>query len=155
MSARSLVFGLLAAMALSHAALAQTYGSGGPPASSPVAAASRAVALGDLPATIAGSGSWTSSGCIGVPLDRAFTLFVALSGAGTIQVQRFNDAACAHPLNTLSFTLTSTGCGAGQTNCGYITSNSGMPFIALKVTITDTSGSTNTVQAASLVLGSE
>ncbi len=123
----------------------------------PVTAYSAAVTLSP-PASLAGSGAWTSP-CVAASYARAFTAFAALAAAGTTSAQRYADATCAQPVGAAvpasPLVLTSGGGCPGTSFCGSNSSNDGLPYAALKVTITDTSTSTNSVVAVTLLLGAE
>jgi hypothetical protein len=125
----------------------------------PVTAYTAPTALVGVPTALAGNGSWTSPTCIASTYARAFTTFVALAAAGTTSVQRYADAACAQPAGAVipvtPLALTTGGGCPGSSFCGSNSSNDGLPYAALKITITDTSGSTNAVVAMTLLLGAE
>lgn len=110
------------------------------------------------PATIAGSGSWTSV-CLNMGYHRAFSIFAALSGAGTLQAQRYGDAQCTLPVGpavpSAALALT-TGAGCpSASHCGSVGSNDGQPFVGLTVTLADTSASTNTIVSTAFLPGAE
>jgi hypothetical protein len=110
------------------------------------------------PASIGASLSWVSR-CLPAASTRAFTAFAAMQGAATLSVQRYADASCTQPAGgavpSAPLVLT-TGSGCPSSSyCGSDASNDGLPFLTLKMTITDTSAAANNVIAASLVLGAE
>lgn len=111
-----------------------------------------------VPATIAGSGTY-STGCVPTTFARAFTAFAALSGAGTLSVQRYADAACTQPvavaIPTSPLALTQGGGCPASSYCGDDGANDGHPFAALIATLTDTSASTNTVVGFTMLAGAE
>lgn len=115
-------------------------------------------AMGTVPASIAGSGSWTSD-CVVADFYRAFSAFGALAAAGTMQVQRYADRTCTLPAgaavpSTALALATGTLCPA-TSRCGTVASNDGAPFMALKVMLIDTSTATNAIVGTTLLLGSE
>lgn len=110
------------------------------------------------PSTIAGSGSWTSA-CLNMGYYRAFSVFGALSAAGTLQTQRYGDAKCTLPVgpavpSTALALTTGAGCPSAS-RCGSVGSNDGQPFVGLTVTLTDTSASTNTVVSSAFLPAAE
>lgn len=146
---------LTAIIAWSQPSLAQQQSQ--PPALPQTTAVTISIPLAGVPATIAGSGSWTSQ-CIQMSYYRTYTLFVALSAAGTIQTQQYADAACTLPVATLpasAQTLINGSPCPGTTYCGAYSSNARNPFLALKVTIADTSASTNTIVSTAFLPGAE
>lgn len=149
--------------ALLAAAIAAALGSGAraqqnlPQNWSPLTAPSAIVAV-THPTTVAGSATWTSA-CVGMAYSRALDVFAGLSGAATLQVQRYADAACTMPsgaaVPSSPLALTSGGSCPSASHCGDAGINDGMPYAALKVTIVDTSTATNTFVALVLVQGAE
>lgn len=111
-----------------------------------------------VPASLAGSAHWTS-GCIASAAARAFDVYAELAGTSTLQIQRYADAACAYPVAaavpSTALALTSGGSCPGATYCGDVGSNDGTPFLAIKITVTDTSGSTNAITTVALAQGAE
>lgn len=130
----------------------------GPPISNNVASPSGNTVVPSVPASLAGNASFTST-CVQAGQYRAFDAFAATAGAATLQVQRYADAACSHvagaAVPATALALTSGGGCPGGTLCGDVGSNDGLPFVALKITLTDTSGSTNAVTAVTLTQGAE
>ena len=130
----------------------------------PVTAYSNPIALAPPPASIAGSGTLPSV-CIASTYARAFDVFAAVAGAATLQVQRYADAAvngvggCTQPVGAAqpatAQALTQGGGCPGSTYCGDVGNNDGLPWAALKVTLTDTSGSTNAITSVILTQGAE
>lgn len=112
----------------------------------------------DVPASIAGNGSWVS-GCLAGGDFRAFDVFVAVGGAATVQIQRYVDPQCNYAAGdavpTTPLALSSGGVCTGGTFCGDVGNNDGMPFSSLKITITDTSGSTNAVSVVYMAQGGQ
>ena len=110
------------------------------------------------PTSLAGNASYVSA-CVPASAYRAFDAHAETAAAATLQVQRYHDLACAHPLvpalPATPLALTTGAPCPGSTRCGDVGSNDGVPFIALVVTLTDTSGSTNTVSAMTLTQGAE
>ncbi len=161
-------FGLLLALATVFApsAFAQSPKTWGPvtaysvvtpfPGSSPV------------PASLAGSASWVSA-CVPSLYSRAFDVVAAVAGTATLQIQRYADVTtvsgsttvpgCTLPVGaavpSTALALTSGGGCPGSTYCGDVGINDGMPFAAIVVTLTDTSGSTNAVTSVTLLQGAE
>lgn len=114
----------------------------------PNARADRRFVVSNVPASIAGSGSWTS-GCLAGGDFRAFDAFAALAGAATLQIQRYADPQCTYVLGTgvpaTPLALASGGLCPATTFCGDIGLNDGVPFSGIKITITDTSTNTNAI----------
>ncbi len=129
-----------------------------PPSQPSVTAITLDLPVAGVTPTITASTSFTSQ-CIFSNYYRSFTTFAALSGAGTLQVQRYADMGCTYPIGaavpSTALALTSGGTCPAGTSCGTVASNDGMSFEALKVTVADTSGSTNTVTKILLLLGAE
>lgn len=146
---------LVAACALALWAPAQA----APPISQNVAAPSGNTPIANVPASLTGSGHFTSA-CIAAAQYRAFDIFAAIAAAGTLQVQRYADAGtCLTPvgvaLPSTALALTNGGICPGSTYCGDVGANDGLPFLAFKITLTDTSGSTNAITAVTLTQGAE
>ena len=146
--ALAFAFGTVAASALAA----------GPNINSYVAAPSGAVPLAGVPASLSGSGSWTSA-CVAASPYRAFDVFAAIAAAGTLQVRRYADAACTYPagpaIPASPLALASGGSCPSATTCGDVASNDGLPFLALKITLTDTSAATNVITTVVLIQGAE
>ena len=143
----------------SVAALSRCARAAGPVVNSFVAVGSGNVPVASVPASIAGSGSWTS-GCIAADKYRAFDVFAAIAAAGTLQVQRYANALCASPAgpalpSTALALVTGTLCPPTATRCGDVGSNDGLPFLALTIKLTDTSASTNAITTLTLTQGPE
>lgn len=129
-----------------------------PPISGNVAAPSGNTPL-TVPASIAGSGSWISP-CVAAAQYRAFDVFAAVAAAATLQVQRYADAStCIQPVGPAipgtALALTNSGNCPASTYCGDVGANDGLPFMALKITVTDTSASTNAITSVTLIQGAE
>lgn len=99
-----------------------------------------------VPATIAGNGNWQSG--IITPYGADGILVAAnLTGNATVAIQRYADLAGTLPVD------------AGQSQAltggtaGSIGVNDGVPYLSYQVTITDTSGSTNTVTSVAITQG--
>jgi len=124
----------------------------------PFGAPSVAAAALGAPASLVGNAHFTSA-CVPSSMFRAFDAFAALAGAATLQVQRYADAACLYPAGVaIPSTALALAQGArcpGSTYCGDAGANDGLPFLGLKVTVTDTSGSTNAITAVVLTQGAE
>ncbi len=130
-----------------------------PPIGQNVAAPAGNTPIPSAPTSLTGSGHFTSA-CIAAAQYRAFDVFAATAGAATLQVQRYADAgACVAPVGAAvpvsALALTSGGGCPGVTLCGDVASNDGLPFVAVKITLTDTSGSTNAITALTLTQGAE
>jgi hypothetical protein len=114
--------------------------------------------LGTVPVSLTALGSFASS-CVIATSARALTAFAAMQKASTLQVQRYYDSGCTQPVgaaipSTALALAQGSGCAA-STYCGSVSSNDGLPFLYLKVTVTDTSNSTNAVTAVNLAQGAE
>jgi len=128
-----------------------------PPSLPTQTAVTISIPLVGVPSSLAGSGSWTSQ-CIQMSYYRAYTLFVGLAAAGTIQSQRYADAACTLPIDAVPSSAQALTMGASCPSAGYcgaFSSNDGHPFVALKVTLTDTSTSTNAIVSTAFLPGAE
>ena len=94
-----------------------------------------------------------------MPFARALDVFSAVAGKATLQVQRYADVACTYPVGaavpSTAQALTQSGGCPGSTYCGDVGMNDGMPFIAVIITLTDTSGSTNAITKFLLNIGAE
>ncbi len=116
------------------------------------------------PASIAGNGAWATP-CIATFQTRAIQMFGALSGAGTLQIQRYAQVipgtpiTCAQPVGpavpATALVLTQGGGCPSSSYCGNVASNDGQPFMGMIGTLTDTSGSTNTIAGVTLLGGAE
>lgn len=130
----------------------------GPNISSLIAAPSGNVTIPNVPASLVGNTTFTSA-CILADKYRAFDVFAAIAAAGTLQVQRYADAGCVNPVGAkvpaAPLALASGATCPGATACGDVGSNDGLPLIALKIMLTDTSGSTNAVTALTLTQAAE
>ena len=145
---RSLFFSAALALVIGSASAA-------PPISNNVAMPSGVTPL-TVPASVAGSGNWVSV-CVQAAQYRSFDVFADTAGAATLQVQRYADPGCTHAAGAavpaVALALTSGGGCTGS--CGDVGSNDGLSFLAMKITLTDTSGSTNTINSVVLVQGAE
>lgn len=129
-----------------------------PPPLATVTAVTISIPLANVPASLAGDAAWTSS-CINMGYYRAFSVFAGLSGAGTLQAQRYGDAACAIPVGAAvpssALALTQGSLCVASSYCGSVGSDDGQPFLAVEVTLTDTSNSTNTIKSTAFLPGAE
>jgi hypothetical protein len=118
-----------------------------------------------VPASLAGSGSWTSY-CVNAAYYRSVTVFATLAAAGTLQIQRYADqpsniagTGCTIPVGaavpSTALALTSSASCPSSGSCGTVAVNDGMSFLAFKATLTDTSSSTNAIVSTKLLQGAE
>lgn len=99
-----------------------------------------------FPATIAGSGSWTS----GVIVNYGFAALqasVESTQAGQLTIQRYADLAGLIPIGTVATQAISASTQA------WTAINDGTPFLSYSVTITNTSESTATITKTSITSG--
>ena len=116
------------------------------------------VAIPTPPTSLTALQAW-KSGCLAAVNARAFSLFAALAGAGTVQVKRYFDKNCAQPagpaLPATALALSNGASCPAASYCGNVSSNDGMPFLFEQVTLTDTSNATNAVVGLVLLQAAE
>ena len=124
----------------------------------PITAYTTPTPLVGAPASLTADGSWTST-CLPATFARAYTVFGALTKAGTLQTQRYADSACTQPIGAaIPSTALALAQGAGcasSSYCGSVAENDGQPFGYFQLTLTDTSDSTNAVVALVAQQGAE
>jgi hypothetical protein len=134
-----LLMALLALSATAHAQSPQEWGA--------VTRGTRNVPLVGVPASLTANAAFTTP-CITASGARAFTVFGALNKAGTLQVQRY-DATCTQPIGAAipssALVLAATSKCPVSSFCGSLSSNDGSAYSSLKISLADTSNSTNTV----------
>ncbi len=130
---------LVLGMALSSAALA-----GGTIASAPLAG----------PFSLAAKGIWQSPCTKVIP---PFDVYVSALAGADVSVQRYADAGCVYAIrDPLTVSLAApappkpNACYLAPSSCGDVASPDAVPHMAIRVTITDTSGAPNKVFAVQL-----
>ncbi len=110
--------------------------------------------IAGMPASVPASQP-AKSNCISMGMLRYFTMYVAMTGAATIQSQRYADNKCTQTIGTAvpssPQALAQTGTCPSSSFCGAASNVDNSPFLFLVITITDTSGSANPVIATNLI----
>jgi hypothetical protein len=128
-----------------------------PDIAQPAARPAKAIAVPNVPVSLASGGTFTSA-CLPINRLRAYTVFAALHGVGTLVTQRYADPACKDPVGATvpssALTLTqAAGCPATSTYCGSVSANDGVVALFMTLTLTDTSSATNAIVALVLLQG--